>query len=83
MSSPNTGPVMSATPGTCDFDHPHPEHPCAKQIIEGVTCCIYCGNLDGDPACRCWRPATESDVDALFAEAWGIARIDGSDASGG
>jgi hypothetical protein len=57
----------------CDFEHPHPEHPCARRVVEGVTRCTHCGNLDGDPACRCWTPATEAHLDALYAEAWGVA----------
>jgi hypothetical protein len=60
----------------CEFTHPH-DHPCGRRVIEGVTVCPHCGRPDGDPACQCWRPATEADLDALYAEAWGI-QFDGS-----
>jgi hypothetical protein len=59
----------------CDFEHPHPDHPCGRQIIDGVTRCSYCGNFDGSPECKtagCWQPATEADVDSLYLEAWGL-----------
>lgn len=57
----------------CDFDHPHPDHPCGKRAIHGVTRCDHCGNLDGSPECDaagCWEPFTEADLDALYLEAW-------------
>jgi hypothetical protein len=59
----------------CDFDHPHPEHPCGRRVIYGVTRCLLCGNLDGSTECEaagCWTPATEAHLDSLYAEAWGI-----------
>ena len=59
----------------CDFDHPHPEHPCARRVIDGVTTCTFCGHPDGSMECKvagCWEAVTEADVDALYAEAWGI-----------
>lgn len=57
-------------PTTCDFDHPHPDHPCGRRVIEGVTACSVCGRIDGSPDCKCWTPATESHLDALYLEAW-------------
>lgn len=59
----------------CTFDHPHPGHPCGLQIIDGVTRCSFCGNLDGSPECAgsgCWEPFTEADLDVLHAEAMGL-----------
>lgn len=57
-----------------DIDH-FAEHPCGKPIIDGVTTCDHCGNLDGSPECAaagCWVPATAAHIDSLYAEAWGI-----------
>lgn len=59
----------------CDWEHPHPDHPCGRRIIPGVTRCTYCGNLDDSPECDaagCWEPVTVAHLDALYAEAWGI-----------
>lgn len=56
----------------CDFEHPHPEHPCGSEVVRGITKCVYCGRVDGDRDCHCWQPATEDDVDALMLDAWHI-----------
>jgi hypothetical protein len=59
----------------CEFDHPHPEHPCGRRVIPGVTVCPFCGNPDDSPECKaagCWIPSTEAHLDSLYAEAWGI-----------
>jgi hypothetical protein len=56
-------------PDECDFPHPHPEHPCARQVIDGVTLCEFCGHLDGSPECDCWVPATQAHLDELICEA--------------
>ena len=67
---------MARRKSDCDFDHPHPEHPCGRRIIKGVTTCPYCGNLDGSMECKvagCWEAITEADVDGLYLEAWGLA----------
>lgn len=59
----------------CDFDHPHPGQPCGRRVIDGVTSCSVCGNLDGSPECAtagCWLSFTESDLDGLYLEAWGM-----------
>lgn len=52
----------------CEFQHPHPEHPCGRKDdgYMGKTRCTQCGAV-GE-----WREATESDLDSLYAEAWGI-----------
>lgn len=68
-------PDGATAPEPCDFDHPHPSHPCGRRIIPGVTTCQHCGHLDASPECReagCWQPATEADVDGLYQEAWGL-----------
>lgn len=59
----------------CDYEHPHPDHPCGRHVINGVTRCPYCGNLDGSPECDaagCWQPMTEELLDGLYLEAWGL-----------
>jgi hypothetical protein len=59
-------------PADCEWEHPHPSHPCGWKIVPGVTTCHYCGNLDGSPECEaagCWQPVTQADVDALVCEA--------------
>lgn len=56
----------------CDHEHPHPDHPCGRRIIPGVTRCSYCGNLDESPECEaagCWQPATQRDLDELLTAA--------------
>lgn len=53
----------------CDFMHPHPEHPCGRRIVSGVTRCAHCGAVDGSPECRCWQPATAEDLAELHREA--------------
>ena len=40
----------------CAYEHPHPDHPCGRPIIDGVTACSFCGHLDGSLECRCWTP---------------------------
>lgn len=53
----------------CDFDHPHPTHPCGREIIEGITTCPYCGNIDSSPECHCWIRATGAHLAELELEA--------------
>jgi hypothetical protein len=57
---------------SCDWPHPHPDHPCGREVRVGVTRCSVCGNVDGSPECfaaGCWEDATQADVDALVVEA--------------
>jgi len=48
----------------CEFDAPHPQYPCGRWVIEGVTRCRHCGNLDGSGECHCWIPATAAILEA-------------------
>lgn len=57
----------------CDFDHPHPDHPCGLRRIVGVSPCSVCGNPVEGPDCDCWEPFTEADLDSLYLEAWGLS----------
>ena len=53
---------------TCELDDPYPDHLCGRVIIDGVTTCSFCGNLDGSPECAaagCWIPATQAHLDVL------------------
>lgn len=43
---------------SCDFEHPHDDHPCGRQIVDGITSCRFCGYTDGSSRCHCWTPAT-------------------------
>lgn len=58
----------------CDFDHPHPDHPCGRRVVNGLTRCRYCGHLDNSPECHCWRPATDKQMDG-----WDLQLIDGKE----
>lgn len=50
----------------CTFpEHPHPGHPCGRQIVAGVTRCQYCGHLDDSPECEavgCWELLKIADL---------------------
>lgn len=64
-------------PVICEIDgHPnHPDSPCGRHVPKGQenylgpTICPNC-QVTGS-----WEPATEADVDSLYAEAWGIADL--------
>ncbi|MEU0354920.1 hypothetical protein [Streptomyces cyaneofuscatus] len=57
----------------CDFDHPHPEHPCAKKPEQPGEPCRFCQEPippTGGPCPHCWTSLdgmTTADIKALFA----------------
>lgn len=61
-----------ANGGTCESNGVHDgvHHMCPARFdvtMCGATRCPQCGSESN------WGPATETDIDSLYAEAWGIS----------
>lgn len=35
------------------------KNPCGRRIVNGITTCRFCSNLDGSPECKCWTPVAD------------------------